>query len=503
MTAIEAWLTPLSGLPVLGLLQALPLAAALVLLAVRRDALAVTIGLVVAVAELGIALGLYLRLDHADPGFQLAERLTLAPVLNYHAAVDGVSVLFILLTALLTLLLVVYGPGRRMGGIPQLLALVLATEAVAMSLFTTLDLLWFVGASAVQLTLVGYLMWRWATSPAKDLAVARYFQFMATGLALLLAGTLILAWSHAGQSGGAWTFDLTELTGTRLEPGLAAVVFFLFFYGLGIRTPLFPFHGWLPLAAEHGDVAVAPTLLLGLKVGVYGLLRFVFPLMPEAALEWSGHVVGFATAGIFYAALLALMQSNLRRLLAFAVVSHTSVLLIGLFSLGPEAFQGGVMLSVTFGLAIAGLLFMTGFVYQRTRTTLLGKLGGLFDHVPLLGVAFLVAGLSIVGMPGTPGFDAAHLMLEAAIARFGALVTIAAALGNVAAAGFLLLAFQRAFLAPRPPGAVESVAGLSWMERLIAVVLILVLLGSGFYPEPWLKLVDAPLAALGAQFPHE
>lgn len=503
MAPLEALLTPPPGLPLVALLQALPLAAALLLLAVRRDALAIVIALAAAAAELALAAAIYLRLDQADPAFQLVERWTLAPVLNYHAGVDGVSVLFILLTALLTLLLIVYGPGRRMGDIPHLVALLLAVEGVAMSLFTTLDLLWFVAASAVQLTLAGYLMWRWATSPAKDLAVARYFQFMATGLVLLLAGTLILAWSHAGQNGGAWTFDLTELADTRVEARLSAVLFFLLFYGLGIRTPLFPFHGWLPIAAEHGDVAVAPTLLLGLKVGVYGLLRFVFPLMPEAALEWSGHVVGFATAGIFYAALLALMQSNLRRLLAFAVVSHTSVLIIGLFSLGPAAFQGGVMLSVTFGLAIAGLLFMTGFVYQRTRTSQLGKLGGLFDHVPLLGVAFLIAGLSIVGMPGTPGFDAAHLMLEAAIARFGALVTIAAALGNVAAAGFLLLAFQRAFLAPRPPGGVESVAALSWMERLIAVVLILVLLGSGFYPEPWLKLIDAPLAELGARFPHD
>ena len=316
----------------------------------------------------------------------------------------------------------------------------------------------------------------------------------------MLAGTLVLGWNHAATHAGAWSFDLTALSGDRLDPATASLAFFLLFYGLAIRTPLFPLHGWLPPFAEHGSVAVAPVFLLGLKVGVYGLLRFVFPLLPQAVGRWSAYVVAFAVAGTFYAALLALMQTNLRRLLAYAVVSHTSVLIIGLFSLGTAAFQGAVMLSVNFGMAIAGLLFMTGCVYSRTRTTQLDRLGGLFDRLPVIGLAFFVAGLSIVGMPGTPGFDAVHLMLEAAIARFGALVTIAAALGNVAAAAFLLWAFQRAFLAPRTAEGPAQIPPGTWPERLIAGVVILVLLGAGFYSEPWLALTDAPMAALGSRF---
>jgi NADH-quinone oxidoreductase subunit M len=249
-------------------------------------------------------------------------------------------------------------------------------------------------------------------------------------------------------------------------------------------------------------VAVAPTILLGLKVGIYGMVRFVFPILPEAVLQWSPYVVAFATAGIFYAALLALIEANLRRLLAYAVVSHTSILIIGLFSLGQAAFQGSIMLSVVFGLAIAGLFFTTGLVYRRTRTTQLVKLGGLFDRIPAIGVAFFIAGLSIVGMPGTPGFDAAHLILEAAIDRYGAVETIAAALGNVAAAAFLLWAFQRAFLAPSSPDLPANIAPATPTERAIAGILILVLLGAGFYSEPWLQLVDAPMASLRARFPH-
>lgn len=501
-TFVEPLATSPAQFPVLTLLQLLPLATAFLMLALRREATAVAIGVVMGTIELGLGIYLYRALDQGSAVLQFAERWTLVPPINYHVGVDGVSVLFILLTALLCLLVIVYGPVRKLDPAPSFLAVVFAIEATLMSLFTTLDLMWFLAVSALELSLVGYLMWRWATSYAKDLALTRFYQFMGTGLAMLLAGILMLGWNHADAAGGTWTFDLTELAGVPVDPAVSSLVFFLLFYGFAVRTPLFPFHGWLPLATESGNVAVAPTFLLGLKVGIYAMVRFVFPIMPEAVLQWSGYVVAFATAGIFYAALLALIQVNLRRLLAFAVVSHTSILVIGLFSLSHAAFQGSLMLSVNFGLAIAGLFFMTGFVYRRTRTTQLNKLGGLYDNIPVIGIAFFVAGLSIVGMPGTPGFDAAHLMLEAAIERYGAAETIVAALGNVAAAAFLLWAFQRAFLAPRSANLPASIAPASVMERVIAGILVLVLLGVGFYSEPWLKLVDAPLAELSARFPH-
>jgi NADH-quinone oxidoreductase subunit M len=500
MAPVQTLATTTQAIPLLALLQALPLAGALALLAVRREALAFALALATAGAELALAIYLYLRLDQESAALQLGERWSLSPALNYHVGVDGVAVIFILLTALLSLLVVVYGLVRRLRPLPRFLAVALACEATLMSLFTTLDLMWFVMLSAVDLGLVGYLMGRWATSPGEELARQRYWEFMGTGLALLLAGTLLLGWNHAVAHAGHWSFDLTELASVPVDPALSSLTFFLLFYGLAIRTPLFPLHGWLPLVAEHGNVAVAPVFLLGLKVGIYGLVRFVFPLLPEAVDRWNVYVVAFAAAGIFYAALLALMQTNLRRLLAYAVVSHTSVLVIGLFSLGTAAFQGAVMLSANFGLAIAGLLFMTGCIYSRMRTTQLDKLGGLFDRLPIIGISFFIAGLSIVGMPGTPGFDAVHLMLEAAIARFGALVTIAAALGNVAAAAFLLWAFQRAFLAPASAEAAAKIPPATWPERVIAGVVILVLLGAGFYSEPWLQVTDAPLSALGARF---
>lgn len=487
-----------SDLPLLLLLQVFPLFAAAVAWVLRESQRLPQIAILAGVLELLIAVRLYALYDPALDAMQFAERAVFLGPFAYHAAVDGMSVLFVLLAALLSLLVVIYGPVRGLKPTAQLVITIFAVESALMSLFVTLDLLWFTLVSAAQLGLVGYLLWRWATSPDKDRALASFYQFMGTGVALLLAGTLILGWQHTDASNGPWTFDLFELVAYPVADTYQSVIFFLLFYGLAVRTPLFPLHGWLPTMAEHGNIAVAPSLLLGLKVGIYGLLRFVFPVMPEAVTYWSPFVVGFAVVGIFYAALLAMMQDNMRRLLAFAVVSHTGIVVIGLFSLNHIAFQGAVMLSVNFGLAIATLFFMTGLVFRRTRSTLLTRMGGLFDHLPLVGIAFLVGGLAIAGMPGTPGFDSVHLVLEAAIEHYGALPTIAAALGNVVAAGFLLWAFQRAFLGPLPEGvSAQSIQPITAPEQIVVGLVLLVLLGAGFYAEPWIELIDRPLAGLG------
>ena len=490
-----------AGWPLLAVLQLLPLVGSLVVIGLRRWALATPVGIAFSLLEMGLASRLYGALDLANPAMQFAERWNLPGLLDYHAAVDGLSVLFILLTAFISLLASLYGLVRGLAPAWRLLALILASETSLMLMFTTLNLLWFVVAAALQVAFIGALLKGWSTSPYRDQALKTYYKFMGTGLVLLLIGTLLLGWGHTHVRGGAWAFDLMDLRQARVGEAFQTLVFFLLFYGLAIRTPLFPFHGWLPLVAEHGNIAVGPTLLLGLKVGIYGLLRFVLPLVPQAIQQWQPFVVAFAVVGVFYAALLAMVQDDLRRMLAFAVVYHTSLIVIGLFTLDHLAFQGSVLLSVTFGLALAALLFMTGLVFRRTQSTRLGELGGLFDPIPFVGITFLVAGLSIIGMPGTPGFDAAHLILEASMERFGGLLTIAAALGNVLAAGFLLWAFQRAFLAPCPAGRSHAdLERLGLAEWLVAGAVVLVLLGVGFYTRPWLELIEPPLAHLSALY---
>lgn len=486
--------------PLLTFLQLVPLIAGLCLIRIRGKN-AIILSLVASFIEIALALSLYLNFDSTQkPGvLQFAEHFPLWAAFQYHMAVDGMSVLFVLLTTLLGFLCVVFILFRRLHG-SSVLAVMMLVQATLVSQLVTVDLLWFTLVAMLEMLFIAYLTKRWPASDDVMPALVRFLQFMVVGLVLLLAGTLLIGWNHASIK-GYWSFDLAELASVDIQEEIEGLLFFLLFYGLAIRIPLFPFHGWLPDFLRFGNVAIAPIYLLGLKLGVYGLLRFVFPLMPNAVWQWHYVAVAFAMTGVFYAALLALKQQNLRNLLGFAVVSHTSILTIGLFSLDPLALQGSVLLAVNFGLAISGLLLMTGLVWQRTHTTDLHRLGGMFDYIPLVGIAFLIAGLAIVGMPGTPGFNAVHFVLEGAIKTFGAPVTIGAAIGNLIAAGFLLRAFQRAFLT-KPSGKTDhwNTQPSELTEKVLAGTVILVIVVVGFYDVPWLTLIAEPVGGVGELF---
>ncbi|MEO5327955.1 MAG: NADH-quinone oxidoreductase subunit M [Magnetococcus sp. THC-1_WYH] len=488
--------------PLLSLIQLLPILFALLIFLARGRKGLILFGVGGAFVEFFLTVALLIGYDEHNGAFQYAEQFRLVGSFQYHAAVDGVAVLFALLTSFLTLMVVVYGLTRGVRLIWQFLVIVFLQEAVLVFQYFSLDIVLFAWGSVIQMILVAILLRYWSTSVDNTGPRIRFMQFMGISMVLFLLGTGLLGWHHSRVTGGAWSFDLMDLAKTPMDIHLQSVVFFLLFYGLAIRIPLFPLHGWFPDVAQHGMVAVAPVFLVGVKTGIFGVLRFVFPLLPDAVVLWHNYVVGFAVLGIFYAAILALMQTNIRRLLAYSVISHTGLLTIGLFSLDQRAFMGVVLLAVNLGLATASMFFSVGFIYHRTNTMFMDRLGGLFDHFPIIGSTFLIAGLSIICMPGTPGFDAVHLVLEAAIDRFGALVTILAALGNVVAAGFLLWAFHRTFLAKNQKDLKTDMEPPQFLERAIAVSIVVALLALGFYSEPWMLLIDQSLGGLGVLFEH-
>lgn len=494
--------------PILEALQLLPLIAAFILWKIRNTPAAV-IAVTAAAAEMILAIFLYRQFDTdvSSAEFVVMQFANKASLLGlpYHAAVDGISILFVLMTALLSLLSVLFVIFRKFHN-TGVLATMALIQATLMSQFVTVDLLWFVIMSIIEIISVGYLLYRWATFVDPEPMIYSYAKFMAISIILMLVGTFMLGWNYSDyqlhSTGiGHWSFDLYDLAKMPVEPAIATFVFFTLFYGFGIRVPLFPLHGWLPITMQHGNIAVAPVLLLGLKVGIFALLRFVFPILPETVIEWHEMVIVFAMFGIFYAAVLAMRQNNLRRLMAYGVISHTGVLTIGLFTLSRTGFEGSIMLAINFGLAISGLMFMTGLVWQRTNTAVMARLGGMFEYLPMVGIAFLIAGLAVVGMPGTPGFDAVHFVLEASIAEFGALITIAAALGNVTAAGFLLFAFQKAFLSePQCDTSRWDKSPAKLTEWVMSLTVIVVIMGMGFFSELWLVLFDHALDGLSTLF---
>ncbi|WP_434130301.1 complex I subunit 4 family protein [Methylocaldum sp. GT1BB] len=495
------WATQ-SAFPILSTMIFLPLIAMGAAYFAQSQQRSFFIGLAGSGLELALTVYLLIAFDSSATHLQFAEDFALLPFLHYHLGVDGLSILFVFVTSLLSFLLMLYGeitPERRSPGL--YVASLFGFQAVLTALFFTVDLLQFWLLSCLELIPVSFILLRWSTASAEAPKTTRlYTQFMSTGLLMLFLGILILGWNHA-RAAGEWTFALGNLLETPVSPAAQSAAFVLLLYGLAVRMAQFPFHAWLPQVSQHGTLATIGVFVIGAKVGIYGLLRFVLPLLPDAVQTLKPAVIVLALAGMFYGALMALMQLNLRRLLAFAAVSHTGMLVVGVFCLNSEGFAGSLLLSVNFSIAASGLLFATGLMFRRAGSSLLPRLGGLFDLMPLLGITFLVSALSTMAMPGTPGFDAAHLLLEGSIEAHDWGVTIAVATGNVLAAAFLLWAFQRAFLAQRKKSALHrQKTRLTVPEVTLNSVVCAVLLGVGFYTEPWVQMVNESVSELAQRF---
>ncbi|MBL8258747.1 MAG: NADH-quinone oxidoreductase subunit M [Candidatus Competibacteraceae bacterium] len=465
----------------------------------RQARSAFALGLTVAGVELGLTLYLLAQFQPHAPGMQFVERAEIFSWLSYHVGVDGVGVLFLPLTALLTLFVMLYAQPHRWEQPGAFVANILGVELALMGMFTALDLLQFWLFALAEVIPATLLIQRWGTSPARGRAAVQYVRAMLGGLAALLAGLLLLGWQHAA-SAGHWSFDLPALLATPVPAGQQSFIFILLFGGLAVRLALFPFHSWLPIVAKHGTVAIGMVLLVGAKVGVYALLRFVLPLLPDAAQQWSGWIAALGLAGMVYGALLAVLQIDLRRLLAFGIVSQTGVLMAGLFSLKAAGLKGALLLSLNLGLAAAGLFVAAGLLNRRLNTTRFHRLGGLFDALPLLGLMFLVVVLGSIAMPGTPGFEAAHLALEGTLEAFGWGVATVAASGNVLAAGYLLWAYQRIFLARNPKIASLKLTDLRNRELIMAALLCAVMIGVGLYADPWIRMIGESVENVAGLF---
>jgi len=490
-----------AAFPLLTTLTLVPLAAMVAILFSRSSKTALHFGF--AGASLTLLLSVYLLtvFDSATPGIHLVEQAHFAG-LSYRVGVDGTNILFIPLTAVLTLLALIYTLITRHVTDRLFIACLLGYETVLIGAFAALNVMQFWLWCVLELVPVALLTIHAGTGQNRRWVVVQLLQYWVSGLLMTLAGFLLLAFGLI-DAAHPLTFDWLTLKQNNAYLHDEVLIFILLLFGFAIRMPLFPFHGWLPVLAEQGTVASAVIFLVGLKLGIYAVIRFILPMVPGVAEQWAGFVVTLGLISIFYGALLALMQINIRRLLAFAVISQTGMLVIGAFCFNENGLEGSLLLSVAYGLAMAGMLFSVGLIYERTRTAYLPRLGGLFDTNGTLALLFLISALSTMVMPGTPGFDAAHLLVEGIIEEDGWLLAIAILIGNVMSAAFLLWAFQRIFMAnpKRAKQPYNCAHHPVWKERFITVAICLLLIGTGFYTTPWLNFIDQDAAAIGRQFP--
>lgn len=503
---ITLW-SEVTAFPVLSVMTLVPLIAMVLVIFTSSPAVALRLGFIGTFLTLLLGIYMLLVFDADQTGIQLYEQYQ-SVGLAYSVGVDGTNILFILLTTVLTLLALVYTLTTRRVSDRTHIACLLGYEAILIGAFAAMNALQFWFWCFLELIPVVFMTLRAGSGQNRRWVVALLLQHWGSGLLMVLVGFLMLGFGIM-VSTDSLSFDWLVLKENDATLEYATLIFFLLLFGFAIRMPLFPFHGWLPVLAEQGTVASVGIFLMSLKVGVYAAMRFLIPLMPEVAEQWSWFVVAMGLTGVFYGALLALMQINIRRLLAFAIISQTGLLAIGLVDFNTYGLEGSILLSITFGLAAAGMLLSLGMIYKRTHTAFIPRLGGMFDANAAIAFLFVICALSTMVMPGTPGFDGIHLLLEGTIKGQGWFVSIAILIGNVLVVGLLLRAFQQIFIAApkRFQGTFKYGHRTSSQpsrrnEWIIAIVICGILITAGVHTSPWLHIIDQNIESISNTYTH-
>lgn len=478
------------SLPLLSLLFiTLPLGAALSWLWPKPDQVK-WFALATALVDLVISIVILIRFDLSQAGFQLVDQANWIPSLNvqYLVGVDGLSVLFLPVTVLL-FIGVILASWNSITHLPRLYySLLLLLETATLGIFCSLDTVLFFLFWELSLIPLYFLISLWGVGPNRRYAAMKYMLVMLVGGIPLLFGFLLLAFNHAGQVGGL-AFDLPTLLNTPVPGETERIVFLLLLLGFAVKAPVFPMHTWLPVTAMEGPVAVV-ALLVGLKLGVYGLIRFAIPLAPEAAQSMHWLLAGLGVVGVLYGATAAMAQTNLRRMMAYSSMSHVGLVLLGLASFSVQGLQGAVMQLLNFTLIAGGLFLLIGFLHHRIGSSDVLSLGGAAKSMPLLASLFLFLGLASMGMPGTSGFPAEFLIIIAVLkSHTGA--GLAALFGMVIGAAYFLSLYRRAFFGPVTSPVVADAVDLLPRERVIILVFAAIVLVIGFYPSILLDVTRA------------
>lgn len=453
----------------------------------ERDVRAV--GLVTSLATFGASLWLLASFDRTQPDLQLAESVSWIPSVGARLAfaVDGVSLVLILLTTFLVPLVLV-ASWRSVTDRPAgYTAAFLALEAAVLGVFATTDLLVFYVLFEFTLVPMYVIIGIWGGAGRRAAAVKFFLYTLAGGL-LMLVGILVLQ----SQTG---TFDYVAIrdavvSGRFVIPeGTQLWLFAAFLVAFAVKVPLFPVHTWLPDAHTEaptgGSVFLAGVLL---KMGTFGLLRYAMPLFPDATLAFAPWLLGVSVVGVLYGAIVALMQSDVKRLVAYSSVSHMGFVVLGTFALNDVATPAAVVQMVNHGLSTGALFLLIGFLYERRHTRLIADFGGLAKQVPVMAGLWLLVSMSSLALPGLNGFVGEFPILLGTFAT-NRPAAVLAAFGAVLAALYLLWAYQRIFHGPPETEANRTTPDLTRRELAVMAPLVVLIVAIGLYPGPLFDLV--------------
>jgi len=437
-------------LPLLTSLVVLPLIGAVLALALgrNRDALVRQFALGISLLVFAASVVLWLRFDPTSADYQFVERYTWLPDfgISYHVGVDGISLFLVVLTTFLTPIALLCSWDSIEERVREFSFFMLVLEAAMIGVFVSLDLFLFYLFWDAMLIPMYFLIGIWGYD-RRIYAAIKFMLYTMAGSVLMLLAIIWLAYYHQSVT-GVPSFDLVDLYALSVPGGVQTWLFLAFAVAFAIKVPLFPFHTWLPdahvQAPTAGSVILAGVLL---KMGTYGLLRFAFPLFPQAAMAFVPWIALLSVIGIVYGALVAMVQPDMKKLVAYSSVSHLGFVVLGLCALNVNGVHGAVYQMLAHGISTGGLFLIVGMLSDRRHTRAIAEYGGLKAVTPKLVAAFLLVTLASVALPGMNGFVGEFLILLGAFGSTrldGAHVyTAVAATGVILSAVYMLWMFQR------------------------------------------------------------
>lgn len=480
-----------------------PLLGALVLLiaASKNEDGIKLVGLTTTLLTFVISLALYAGYDSAATGFQFTQKLVWIEGLSisYFVGIDGMSLLLILLTTFLTPLALLATWNSVHERLKEYVIMILLLEVGMIGVFAALDLFLFYVFWEAMLIPMYFIIGIWG-GQERVYAAIKFFLFTLFGSLLMLVAILVLGY-FASASGGGFTTDLLALydLAGKIPAGLQFWLFLAFALSFSIKVPLFPLHTWLPdahvQAPTAGSVILAGVLL---KMGTYGFIRFCLPLFPDAAIRLAPYFSVLAVIGIIYGALVAMVQTDVKKLVAYSSVSHLGFVVLGIFSMTEEGMQGAIIQMINHGLSTGALFMIVGMIYDRAHTRQISDFGGVAKVMPVFATFFMIVTLSSIGLPGLNGFVGEFLILVGSFSSmFLQSYAFAAfsASGVIFAAVYMLWMYQRVMLGPVREGGVyhgHKLTDLNAREILSLVPIVIFIVWIGVYPSTFLTK-SAPL----------
>ncbi|HTW87279.1 MAG TPA: NADH-quinone oxidoreductase subunit M [Candidatus Binataceae bacterium] len=482
------WLTGLTFLPLLGALFVI----------LQNDERSIwRSAAVFSLVPLAISIYLLIRFNPSDPGYQFVEQYQWIPQfgISYHLGLDGISLFLVVLTTLLISLSLIYSGGGDIGYRPrEFCFFMLLLETGLLGTLLAVDLFMFYVFWELMLIPMYFLIGIWGHG-RKVYAAFKFILFTMTGSFLMLVAILYLV-HLAHQQSGVLSFDLPNLYAVRLTPTEAGWLFAGFAIAFAVKVPMWPIHTWLPDA--HTEAPTAGSVILAgvmLKMGTYGFVRFAIPLFPSIAIQATPLFMALAVIGILYGALVAMVQPDLKRLVAYSSVSHLGFVMLGIFALDPQGVEGAIYQMLNHGLSTSALFLLVGMIYLRRHTREISEFGGLWHRIPIFAAIFMFVMLSSIGLPGLNGFIGEFLIMLGAYLKLR-LAVVFAVFGLILGALYMFYAYERVMFGPITKAVNQTLADLNRREIGVLIPLIALMLFMGFYPRPLLIRMEPSVNAM-------